>query len=140
MVYKINFFLEENLSCLRAILEFGDGRVKKISVKKEIDLLFKILILVGCSEFWIQQGTKIKKSELNNNGKVLKKILVLATFNLKEPSFNSKSNILDYQVLLDDKFLGNYSLSEDLIDVHQIEHYCGIFKALGYKVDVTLKS
>lgn len=139
MVDKINFFLEENLSCLRAILEFCDGRVKKISVKKEIDLLFQVLILVGCSEFWIQEGTKIKKSELNNNGKVLK-ILGLPTFNLKEPSFNSKSNILDYQVLLDDKFLGNYSLSEDLIDVHQIEHYCGIFKALGYKVDVTLKS
>ena len=44
-----------------------------------------------------------QKSKLNNNGKFLK-IFGLSTFILKEPSFNSKSNILDYKVLLDDKF------------------------------------
>ncbi len=137
---KINFLLNENLSCQDAILTFDDGRSEKISVNSENEFLSQVLGLVGIGEYWMQTEFEIEKHHLAMNAGPILKILKQESSASLSPNSTEQGNELNYEVFLGEKVLGGYSLTRDLIDVHHIEHLCGVFKCLGYETDLTIEN
>jgi len=135
---KIIFLLQENLSCQDAILTFEHGRCEKISVNAESELLQEALGLIDIGEYWIETEFEIEKYHLTTNAESILKILKQESSACVNFNSSEQSNELNYEVFLGEKVLGWYSLTRDLVDVHLIEHLCGIFKCLGYQTDLTI--
>jgi len=140
MFKKINFLLNENLSCQDAILTFDHGPSEKISVNAESEFLSRALRLVGIGEYWMQTEFEIQKHHLTTNAESILKILKQKSTACVNLNSCQQGNELNYEVFLGEKFLGGYSLTWDLFDVHLIEHLCGIFKCLGYETDLTIEN
>ncbi len=140
MKKKIIFLLNEDLSCKDAILTFGDGRSEQISVNKESEFLSRALGLVGIGEYWMQTEFEIQKNHLTTNAESILKILKHESNACVNFNSSEQGNELNYEVFLGEKVLDGYSLTWDLIDVHLIEHLCGIFKCLGYQTDLTIEN
>jgi hypothetical protein len=140
MFKKINFLLNENLSCQDAILTFDDGRSEKIFVNSENEFLSLALRLVGIGEYWMQTEFEIDKHHLAKNAESILKILKQESSASVNLNLSEQGNELSYEVFLGEKVLGGYSLTRDLIDVHLIEHLCGIFKCLGYETELTIEN
>jgi len=64
----------------------------------------------------------------------------LITTLAKERNIENSSDRKYYEVLIDRKEIGIYFLTDDLIDAHLIEHFCGIFKCLGYRTEITIEN
>ena len=137
---NIIFLLKEDLSCKDAILTFDDGRSEKISVNSENEFLSRALRLVGIGEYWMQTEFEIQKHHLTKNAESILKILKQESSASVNLNSSEQGNELSYEVFLGENVLGRYSLTRDLIDVHLIEHLCGVFKCLGYETELTIEN
>ena len=89
---------------------------------------------------WIQTEFEIDKHHLTKNAESILKILKQESSASVNLNSTQQGNELNYEVFLGEKVLGGYSLTRDLIDVHLIEHLCGVFKCLGYETDLTIEN
>ncbi len=121
-------------------MTFDDWRSKKISVNAESEFLSRALGLVDIGEYWTQTEFEIEKHHLTTNAESILKILKQESSSSVNLNSSQQGNELNYEVFLGEKVLGGYSLTRDLIDVHLIEHLCGIFKCLGYQTDLTIEN
>ena len=137
---NIIFLLKEDLSCKDAILTFDDGRSEKISVNSENEFLSRALRLVGIGEYWMQTEFEIQKHHLTKNAESILKILKHESGACVNLNSTEQGSELNYKVFIGEEVLGGYSLTSDLIDVHLIEHLCGIFKCLGYETELTIEN
>ena len=136
----VHFLFKEDLTCCDAIFFLDDALVKKISVQTERELLKCILKFEGCSEYSIQDSKKITKNKIENDSGFVLEVLEMSQFKLKERNIENSIDRKYYEVLIDRKEIGIYFLTDDLIDVHHIEHFCGIFKCLGYRTEITIEN
>jgi len=137
---SVNFILKESLTCFQATFTLADYSVSNITVQSESEFLSEILKFEGCCEYWIEYRKKIIKTKIENNSGFVLKVLEVNQFKLKERNIENTIDRKYYEVLIDGKEIGSYFITDDLIDVHHIEHFCGIFKCLGYRTEITIEN
>jgi len=130
---KVTFLLKNDLTCFDAVIQLGNEEIKNLSVQSEGEFLPEILKLAGISELLMQSGLDIKRTKLTKLSGPILRIRQLDFYSSYLEVTNQDHKLLRYEVVLDEKILGSYSLTENLDDVHLIEHYCEIFKHLGYE-------
>ena len=135
---KIIFLFSEDLRCKRASLILNNRVTKSISLNPQNDVLSSLLSFseLGISEYWIHIGDEIRKTYLNNSIGIILKIL-------KRQNHKSEVNCLIndkimYYVYKNEVVAGSYFITKSLEDVHDIEHYCGIFKCLDFEIDLSI--
>jgi len=130
---KITFLLKGDLTCFDAVIKLRNEESKNLSVQSEEQFLPEILKLAGISELLMQSGSDIKRTKLTKLSGPILTIRQRDNHTSDLEVMNQDHKLLRYEVVLDEKILGSYSLTENLDDVHLIEHYCEIFKYLGYQ-------
>jgi hypothetical protein len=139
MLKKINLILEEDLSYSSAVLFLNEGKSKKITPRPKNDFLGSLLNFKDVKEYSIQGCADTKPPICKKKTGLILKILVQD----KSPSKSFKPSVANKEiichVILDENYIGKYTLTSNLIDVHHIEHFFGIFKCLGVETDFFIK-
>ena len=137
---KIIFYVKEDLSCTDAILLLKKNQKIVISVSHYSELLSKILsiTMVDVSEYWMQFGSEIRVKTLNNNFGIILKIIKNNELFIGSSYKEFKDDEIWYGVYLNEQIKGSYFITKELEDVHDIEHYNGIFNSLGFKTEFSI--